>query len=258
MSISLASLKKNDGADRMPIILAYGVEGVGKTTWGANAPSPVVLPTEDGLGTINCNAFPILKTFDEMIEAIGALYTEDHQHQTAVIDSLDWLEPLIWQKVCRDHGVNSIEEIGFGKGYVHALSYWRTFLDGIRALRDERGMIIIQIAHSMVKRFDNPETEPYDRYQIKLHDKASALVREHADIVGFCNYHIAVRKEDVGFNKKKARGVSSGQRLIYLTEKPAFQAKNRYAMPEQIPLEWDAFAQHLPQFAAADANPEAA
>lgn len=258
MAIDLKSLRKNSGNDKMPIIVIYGVEGVGKSTFGAGTPNPVFLPTEDGLGTINCTTFPLLKSFDDAIEAIGSLYTESHDFKAIVVDSLDWLEPLVWQKVCRDHGVNSIEEIGYGRGYTHALNYWREYLDGLNALRDERKMVIIQIAHSTVKRFDNPETEPYDRYQIKLHEKASALIREHADVVGFCNYHISVRKEDVGFNKKVTRGVSSGKRLIYLTEKPAFQAKNRYAMPEQLPLEWEAIAQHLPQFNETAANPEAA
>jgi hypothetical protein len=146
--------------------------------------------------------------------------------------------------------------MGYGKGYVHALTYWMMYLDGIVALRDERDMTIIQLAHSSIKRFDSPEAEPYDRYQMKLHDKASAKVREHADIVGFANYHIAVRKEEVGFNKKVSRGVTSGQRLIHLTEKPAYQAKNRYGMPDQVPLDWSAFAAALPQFAASTKTDE--
>lgn len=258
MAYDLQSIRRNDAGKRMPIIVAYGVEGVGKSSFAASSPSPIFIPTEDGLGTIDCNAFPLIRTFDEMIEALSALYMEEHDFRTVVVDSIDWLEPLIWKKVSADHGVNAIEDIGFGKGYTHAITYWRMYLDGLNALRNEKNMIVIQIAHSMVKRFDNPETDAYDRYQIKLHEKASSLVREHADIVGFCNYHTSVLKEDAGFGKKSKRGVTSGQRLIHLVEKPAFQAKNRYAMPEQTILDWNMFAQHLPQLAPAATTTEAA
>src|SRR5574343_961955 len=132
MAINLASLKKNQ--PKAPRIIIHGAPGVGKTTLACSAPNPVVIRTEDGLGVLDVEAFPLAESYQDVIDAIGALYTEDHQYQTLVLDSLDWLEPLIRQKVCSDNKVASIEALGYGKGYVEALYHWRTFFDGITAL----------------------------------------------------------------------------------------------------------------------------
>jgi AAA domain len=108
-------------------------------------------------------------------------------------------------------------------------------------------MAIVQIAHTDIKRFDSPESEPYDRYVIKLHTKASALLQEHSDIVLFANYRISTVKSDVGFNKKVTRALGSGERLLHTAERPAFLAKNRYALPETLPMSWAALAEAMPR-----------
>ncbi len=248
MAISLASIKT--GTDnKPPRILIFGPHGVGKSTFGADAPNPIFLPTEDGLGMLDTARFPVAKSFDEVMQALTSLATEDHNYQTLVEDSLDWLEPLIWQRVCADNNVNSIESIPYGKGFLFALTYWRDYLDAINYLRDERGMMIIQTAHTEVKRFESPDSDAYDRYIIKLHKGASALVQEHSDCIFFVNYKVAVTQEDVGFNQKRKRAVGSGHRVIYTQEKPAFVSKNRFALPESIPFDektWAILANNIP------------
>lgn len=248
MAISLASLRR--GADlRPPRLLVYGVAGVGKTQLAADAPNPVFLQTEDGLGRLDAATFGLLRSFDAVMEALGSLYTEEHDHQTVVLDSLDWLEPLVWQHTAQTHNQPDIESFGYGKGYLAALDTWRAFLDGVNALRDERGMGVILIAHAEIRRFDSPETEPYDRYQPKLHRGASALVQEHVDAVLFANYRVSTLKSDVGFNKKVVRGVSGGDRLLHTAERPAFLAKNRFGLAETLPLSWPELAAGIPFYA---------
>src|SRR5262249_42498167 len=156
---------------------------------------------------------------------------------------VDWLEPLIWERVCKDQGWGSIEDGGYGKGYVAALDFWHQYKEGVNALRDDRGMVIIQIAHTDIKRFDSPESEPYDRYVIKLHSKAAALLQEQSDIVLFANYRVSTVKSDVGFSKKVTRALGSGERLLHTAERPAFLAKNRYGLPDILPMSWGALAQ---------------
>jgi hypothetical protein len=248
MAISLASLRRG-GETRPPRILVYGVAGVGKTQLAADAPNPVFLQTEDGLGRIDAATFGLLRSFDAVMEALGSLYTEEHDHQTVVLDSLDWLEPLVWQHTAQAHNQPDIESFGYGKGYLAALDTWRSFLDGVNALRDERGMGVILIAHAEIRRFDSPETEPYDRYQPKLHRGASALVQEHVDAVLFANYRVSTLKSDVGFNKKVVRGVSGGDRLLHTAERPAFLAKNRFGLAETLPLSWPELAAGIPFYA---------
>jgi hypothetical protein len=110
-------------------------------------------------------------------------------------------------------------------------------------------MGVILIAHSEIKRFDSPETEPYDRYQVKLHARASALVQEHVDAVLFANYRVSTLKTDVGFKKSVTRAVGGGERLLHTAERPAFLAKNRFGLPETLPLDWAALAAGIPFYA---------
>jgi hypothetical protein len=255
MAISLASLKRS--SDRKPPrMLVYGTHGIGKTTLGVNAPAPVFLQTEES--EVSCPTFGLLKTYDEVMEALAALYNEPHDFQTVVVDSLDWLEPLVWRETCRLNKWANIEDAGYGKGYLAALDQWRSLLDGFNALRDEKQMGVMLLAHCEIKRFDSPETEPYDRYQIKLQPRASALVQEHVDCVLFANYRVSTVKTDLGFNKKAVRGVGGGDRMLYTTERPAFLAKNRYGLPDSVPLDWSALAAAIPYYTPNQAAPAAA
>lgn len=257
MAISLATLKRK-GVVKPPMMILYGVAGFGKTTFAAGATNPVFLCVEKGLGQLETPHWDIA-TYGEMMEAIGSLYSEEHDRKTVVLDSLDWAEPLVWQETCRRNAWKSIEDASYGKGYLAAVDTWRELLDGLAALRDERGMTVVMLAHEKIKRFDSPETEPYDRYQIKLHEKAAAIVQEQCDIVAFGNYRVSIKSTDTGFNKKVTRAVGGAQRVIYMEERPAFHAKNRYSLPASIDLPgtpdawqhpetiWAAFSRHLPE-----------
>lgn len=244
MAISLASISK-ERAMQAPRVVVYGPQKIGKTTFAASAPAPIFIPTEDGMASVEAPHFPLARSFQDVLDAIGALYQEPHEYQTVVVDSLDWLEPLVWQHVCAQNGKSNIEDFGYGKGFTFAATQWQMFLDGMNALRTERNMAVILIAHHEIKRFDAPDSESYDRYQIKLHKSASALVQEWSDVIGFANYQIFTKKEDVGFDKKITRAMTSGERLLHVVEKPAFVAGNRYHMPDTVPLNWPAFLQAL-------------
>ena len=48
--------------NKPPRIMVYGQEGVGKSTFGASAPDPVFIQTEDGLGEIDTCKFPLAQS----------------------------------------------------------------------------------------------------------------------------------------------------------------------------------------------------
>jgi hypothetical protein len=222
--------------------MVYGVEGIGKSTFGAGAPNPIYILTEDGLGSLNVDHFPLATSFQDVMDAIASLYKENHAFETVVIDSLDWLEAIIQREIEQKYDA---KDLAYGKGSLIAAERWREILDGLNALRNDKGMAVILIAHTTIKRFDSPEVEPYDRYQPKLQERSNAVVREWADAVLFANYKTIVKKDDVGFNQTNNRGISTGERLLFTSERPAYMAKNRYNMPESIPLSWDAFAEAI-------------
>jgi hypothetical protein len=226
-------------------VMLYGTHGIGKSTFASCAPKPIFLQTEDGLGEIDCDKLPLVTSFAEAMGALSELYTEQHPYQTIVVDSLDWLERIIWAEVCRKRNVENIEEIGYAKGYVFSLTQWREFLEGLSALRADRGMTAVLIAHARIERFENPETESYDRYVPRLHKLAAAIVQEWCDEVLFATYKVYTKQSDEGFNRKRTQGVGSGERIIRTQERPAHVAKNRLNLPDELPLDWNTYAQHM-------------
>jgi hypothetical protein len=238
-------------AAKPPRILLYGVEGIGKSTFGSLAPKPIYIQTEDGLDEIDCDKFPLAATYNDVVGALTELRAEQHDYETVVIDSLDWLERLVWDKLCAENGVNSIEKVdgGYSKGYTHALTYWREIIDHFNVLRNARGMVVLLIAHSKVERFEDPESSPYDRYSPRLHKHAAALISEWCDAVLFATRRIRTQSEDAGFNRKRtiahAIGKDGGERILRCVGGPTCVAKNRYGITEELPLSWSAFIQAL-------------
>lgn len=220
-------------------VVIYGPEGIGKSTFGANAPGAIFLGAEDGTAQLDVTRFPTPENWTEALDAIRTLTTDAHEFRTLVVDTLDWLEPVLWRHICERDKKRDIEEYGFGKGYQAALDEWRVFLSALDRLRMKRGMNVVLIAHSHVKSFKNPEGDDFDRYELKLHLKASGLIKEWSDAVLFAAFETFAVTDS---KTKRTRGVSSGARLLNTERTAAFDAKNRYGLPPTIPISWDEFA----------------
>ncbi len=227
-----------------PRIMVYGAEGVGKSTFASLAPSPVFVQTEDGLSEIDTSKFPLARTFEDVVMQLQAVRDEQHEYGTLVIDSVDWLERLVWDRVCADYGVKSIEKAdgGYGKGYVHALTYWRQIVSILNDIRSKRGMAVILIAHAAVERFEDPEHEAYDRYTPRIHKKACSLICEWVDAVLFASRRLRV---DSTTGKAAPVGADGGERILRTNGSPACIAKNRFGLPTELPLSWAAFVEAL-------------
>jgi hypothetical protein len=217
-------------------IVVFGPEGVGKSTFAAGAPNTIFLGAEDGTSELDVARLPQPTNWEDALDAVELLRNDKHDFGALAIDTLDWLEPLCWEKVCRDGKKKDIEDFGYGRGYTAALDHWREFLHRLTGLRDERNMYIVLLAHSMVRTFRNPQGEDFDRYEMKMHAKTAGLVREWCDALLFANYETLAYE-----SKGRTRGVSDGARFIHTEHNAAFDAKNRQALPARLPLSWDEF-----------------
>jgi hypothetical protein len=256
--VSRLSAVKRGRVARPPRCLFYGPEGVGKSSLAADAPGTIFLNIEDGLGELDCARYTfdadereIPRSLAEVYAAIDDLATNQHEYETIAIDTVDAVErELLWPHVCKTKGdseTDGIESFGYGRGYTFALDEWRTFLSRLDRLRD-RGMRVILLGHSFVKSFKNPTGPDFDRYQIKLHDKAAGLIKEWCEVVGFVRFEegAAALTGDKS-QAKRARGWASGRRLLHLERTAAWDAKSRLSLPTEIELDrehpWAPFAQ---------------
>jgi AAA domain len=264
MAFDLASISKSGGL-KPPIALLYGVPGVAKTTFCAGAPNVIFALTEDGMGSNRAPHFPQLQSFSDILQIIDTLGSQEHNYQWLAIDSLSALETLIFNAVCAENNVPTIETLGYGKGYLQALDKWEQLLSWLTALRDRRNMGILLVCHAEVLTFKNPEGDDYDRYQIDLDKRAMKLFRKYCDLIGFMNYKVVIKKESAKDTKGKA--INNKMRVIHFNEKPAYIAKNRYNLPDSVELpdlssernqevvakkNWQVFGELLEQAIAAD------
>jgi len=234
--MSLSNIRKK-AKQKPPRIVLYGGAGIGKTFFAASMNKPIFVLTEDGMGKIEADHFPLSESFEDVLKNLQSLIDNENDYKTLVVDSLDWLEPLIWDKACQDNNFKSIESVGYGKGYVEALKYWRIYLNLLNELR-EKGYTIMQIAHNQIKRFESPEIEAYDRHELKLHRKAADLILEHSDCCFFANFKLGTVQVKGKGGNMTTKAVA-GDRVVYTVEKPAYLAKNRYALPESLPFDWE-------------------
>lgn len=244
MAFDLSSITRGKRL-RAPKMVVYGPPKIGKSTLAASAPNAIGIITEEGLDNIDVAAFPVAKDYEDVMAAIGTLANEQHDFQTAFVDSLDWLEPLILGKICRENNVDNIEKIGYGKGYIMADDLWRKFFSALDTLRDKRGMTIICIAHEQVNKVRNPTLqEDYDAYSLKLNKRATAIINEWADVIGFAQHEVFTRTVESGFQQKEVKSVATGKRKLHVNPNPAYVAGNRYGMAD-VDLTWPALAAEL-------------
>ena len=163
--------------------------------------------------------------------------------------------------MCAENNWASIETPGYGKGYVSADPFWRDMIEGMNALRRDRGMGVVYIAHSSIETVNDPLTASYSRFDIRLHKRAVGIFQDEVDAIFFLNQDVTLKADDPKAKQgpgTRVRADGGGNRWIYAAPRPAFVAKNRYGIPDKIMYErgrgYAELAQHFPAAQAAAAK----
>lgn len=244
----LSDIRKGRQPAKPRRTLLYGVHGIGKSTWAASWPKPIFVPTEDGISDLEVDSFPVCKHASEARNRVAELAgIHDHDYETLVLDSADWLERLIWRDLCEETGKKSIADFGFGQGYVNAARRFEIVLQEADKARNnpKRPMHIVILAHAQILRFESPDGQSWDRYQPKLHKETSAMLQEWADEVLFACYEVHTLQQDEGFGKKRSVPLGGAKRVIRTAERPTALAKNRLGLPETMDLDFSQYATFL-------------
>ncbi len=249
--MTLSSIER--GRKKKPFcVLVYGPEGVGKSTFAAGAPNPIFLGEAGGSDELDVARFPSVRKWEEVFDALDVIEKET-DHQTVVVDTLDYLEPLCWDFVCRSVNPRKkhVKDFGYGDGFAMAMDEFRGLLGRLELLLEVKGMNVALLAHAQVRTFKNPAADDYDHYELRMHAKTAGILRAWPKAVLFANYKVYTNKSD---NDKRIRGVSDGSRVLHCNPNPAWHAKNRYGLPDEIPLSWEEFAARATGEGAASAE----
>ena len=254
MAFDLNSITTGTGL-RAPRIVVLGTPKIGKSEFAAGSDRPIFVPIhgEEGIDSIKVPQFPKCDTLGNVMDCFRTIHGSGH-FGTVVLDSASTLEPLLHVNTCArcplkdgsiPKGIDFVHG-GYSKGYDEAIDEWRMITDALDMLRNERGMASIIIGHVVVKRFDDPTGLAYDQWQFDIHKKAASFLYKWADCILFCNKKTAVVTEDVGFDRKKKRGVdtSGGQHYLYTKWHPSHPGGGRGVfgrLPYELNLSWKSF-----------------
>ena len=244
------------GVQRTPLkMFIYGSEGIGKSTMAAQMPDPIFIDVESGTNQLPVARMPKPTSWDMLMEEIKSVRGGDIPScRTLVIDTADAAEALCITAVCAENGMTGIEKFPYGKGYTFVKESWCRMLDLLSEVT-ERGVNVVLLGHARMDKFERPdESGAYDRFSPKLIDSKRASVaaatKEWADAVLFLDYKIYVEEQN---GKAKAHG---GRRVIRTTHHPCWDAKNRFGLPDEMPLNDESIEKITSYMHKAEQKPE--
>lgn len=220
-------------------VIIYGPEGIGKSTFAAQAPNPLFIDTEGSTSRMDIRRLPAPASFTMLQEEIRYVISKPMVCQTLVLDTADWAERLCRDSVCAKNSKSGLEDFGYGRGYTYVYEEFGRMLNLLDQVTD-CGIHVIVTAHAMMRKFEQPdESGAYDRWELKLINaqrcSIANMLKEWADMVLFANYETYVIK---GKNEMEKNKVTGGKRVMYTTHHPCWDAKNRFGLADKLPFEF--------------------
>ena len=248
--MSLKNIKT--GSPPSPLrILIYGTPGIGKTTFAANIPGALFLTCEDGGGDLDYARVDV----GSWAALVSTLEEADRDglpegFRAIVLDTINGYAEKCGEFVCNRARVDSLEEVGggFGKGFTAVQEEQAKVRDLLDRIRVKHSIHIVLIGHAHVKTFNDPTGPSFDRYMLRMNEKVASVWTAWADVVGFATMNVIVKggKRGKEIDDPMAKGkATSGERMIYLSSDASYEAKNRYSLPDELPLSWPAFAKAI-------------
>lgn len=224
-------------------VVIYGPEGIGKSTFASRFPNPVFIDAEGSTAFMDVARTPRPSSFMMLLEQIRYFIAHPNELRTLVIDTADWAERMCTDDLLKTYGKKSIEDFGYGKGYVMVYEQFGSMLNLCTTLVETCGVNVVITAHAWMRKFEQPdELGSYDRWELKLGQKTGSrtapIIKEWSDLLLFANYKTyVINVDDQGAAKGKNK-VQGGKRVMYTTHHPCWDAKNRFGLAEELPFEF--------------------
>ena len=214
-------------------LVIIGSEGIGKTTLASKAPGALFVDTEGGSDQLDVRRISGIGTWEELMAIPSEILKDPTICRTLVLDTADWSETLCISYICSKFKVNGLESFGYGKGYTYLAEEFNSLLGELNKLI-AAGINVIIIAHAKLRKQELPDEQgAFDRWEMKLSRQVAPLIKEWGDAVLFCNYKTSVIATDASTHK-----ATGGRRVIYTSHHPCWDAKNRFGLAEELPLDF--------------------
>ena len=231
--MDLKSLISRPAAEA-PMLTIFGEGGTGKTTLAALFPAPIFIRAEDGFdvfaGKKAPNAFPVLKSGEDIFAQLDALIEQEHPFKTLVIDSITSLDKKFESDVVRkDPRAKSINQAngGYGAGYSAVAEMHAKVKDRCDTLREQKGMAVVFLGHVETETMDLPDEPNYSRYSMRIHKKSIGYYTDFVSLVGLLKLQTIVDQDS-------GKAKSFGDRVMIVDKRASSITKNRYGLIDDI------------------------
>lgn len=220
-------------AEPLPVRIGLlGGAGIGKTSFARSMYKTILIDYDGGAEACRVDRVTGPKTWAGLLQLLRDIAANPSGYKTVAIDTLDGAEIACISHVCQAAKKESLGDFSFGAGYEALAAEWRILLGELDEIR-AKGLYICLLSHSIVRQIQDPRIGPYDQLTSGLQRKTWAATVRWVDILGFACFEAARVKDE-------RRAIVTGERVLHTTSASGFESKNRFGMPAQLPLSWEA------------------
>ena len=164
-------------------VFMYGGWKTGKTTTAVKFPKHFLLAFEKGYSAIpGAMALPI-NGWNEFKQVLRQLKSDEAKakFETIIIDTADIAYDYCSKYICSNNNVDTIADIGYGKGYNLVEKEFDSSLRQIVQM----GYGLVVISHETDKTFKNEGGEEYQKIVPTLDKRANNVLARMCDIIGY-------------------------------------------------------------------------
>lgn len=245
-----------------PLMVLYGGPGIGKTSFGigADASNDFKVGLENhllinidyrGADRLVCTrASDLLEKPVESTNDLNTIFKnlaeQKHSIEWVVIDDLSSLEEKFVSEVCTENDVSELGKIEYGRGYELAKVKWYHLFEMIKDLQMIKPIGFILIGHTKIDKKKDPMAESYSRHDLQLDNKSKDIVKKAVELIGFAHRKTLTKEIDAKFGNKELVPLGNSTRVItFAPDLESFESKDRFTLPEEIPLDWSIFSSEL-------------
>ena len=255
--IALPGMRKAEAKPKPYRMFLFGEPGIGKSTFGVQAESPIFIPAETSPNVPDDMCFEQPSTWNAIFTVITTLGNEAHEYKTLVLDTADAATALctstVLEKAQQGAGTRGkavyLTDVGggFNNAGGSALDEeWVKLLSWLDRLSAVRGMNIIILGHSKIGKFRSPEAgvADFDMWVPRVPEAVANRLIGWADIVALAKRDIRTGREGKK-GRDKALAVGASHTLYTRAIPVAPSLKNRYELPDSMPLDYETFAGYM-------------